>query len=71
MEYYRNWKEAKTSGGPEKQWSAFEQEQIFKGVLKGMFTPEELDTMWKQIQSKQKSTVQKSPVENRSWPKAA
>jgi hypothetical protein len=48
---YRAWVQHKTPGGPEQMWDGQTKEHIFRGVLQGFLSPEELDDHWRYIQS--------------------
>jgi len=44
---YENWKDERTAGGPDDRWDPEVKERIFRGVLRDMFSPEEIEEMWK------------------------
>lgn len=49
-ESLQKWEEnGRLPGGPERYWTPEFQEQVYRAVLKGFFTPEELDEFWSKV----------------------
>lgn len=48
---YTAWVQHKTPGGPEQMWDGQTKERIFRGVLQGFLSPEELNDHWSYIKS--------------------
>ncbi len=48
-ETYETWKQWRQPGGPEKNWDPEVKESIFRNVLAGLFTAEELDAQWQRV----------------------
>jgi hypothetical protein len=43
------WKKMRQPGGPDKLWDATTKEKIFRGVMQGIFTKDEMDGEWDKI----------------------
>jgi hypothetical protein len=53
LDVYSQWYENKSPGGPDKMWGNETKEKIFRGLLDGMFTPEEIASQWGKVDSDQ------------------
>lgn len=48
---FDTWKRTQASGGPDELWESRTKERIFKGVMEGVLTQEEIDQQWEMISS--------------------
>lgn len=51
--FYDSWSFRKASGGPDKLWSDDSKEKIFKGVMQGVMSKEDINEQWEKINKKE------------------
>jgi len=48
-EIYNKWNSNRTAGGPDKLWDISTKEEIFRGVMQGILSPDEIEADWEKI----------------------
>lgn len=55
---YDQWNKFKTSGGPDRYWDLQTKEKIFRNVLKGVLSEEDIETDWQRIAATESENMQ-------------